>query len=170
MLGTGLHFHMVSIFEDSGLSASAAAVAFMPIAVAGAIVRIVGGVLVDHIPVRFLLSGAMIGQAVGLVMAPRLYDTTTALMYGIILGITGGLQLTVGAVVWADYYGRRHLDSVTGIAFLVTIAGSALGPMPMGIARDTFGSYNLALTTFAALPLTLAIVVLFARRPQKPSH
>jgi hypothetical protein len=29
MLGTGLHFHMVSILEDAGLSASAAAAAFL---------------------------------------------------------------------------------------------------------------------------------------------
>jgi len=40
MLGTGLQFHMVSIFEDASLSAEAAAAAFMTIAVAGAGVRL----------------------------------------------------------------------------------------------------------------------------------
>jgi sugar phosphate permease len=167
MLGTGLHFHMVSIISDAGLSAAAAAAAFMPISLTGALVRVASGVLVDRIAVRFLLSGALVGQAISLLMAPRLQGTTMALIYGVVLGITGSLQMTVSNVVWAKYFGRRHLGSVTGVAFLVSIAGSALGPMPMGIARDVFGSYNLALTVAAALPLALAVVALFARRPQK---
>ena len=72
--------------------------------------------------------------------------------------------MTVSAVVWAKYFGRRHLGSITGVAFLISVAGSALGPMPMGIARDVFGSYTLALTAAAALPLALAIVALAAIR------
>lgn len=167
MLGTGLHFHMVSIFEDGGLSASAAAAVFVPIALTSAVVRLGSGVLVDRVPVRFLLCGALIGQAASLVMAPRLHDTTSALIYGAILGVTGSLQMTVGTVIWAKYFGRRHLGSITGLVFLVTVGGSALGPMPMGVARDLFGSYDVALTAAAALPLALAIVAWFARRPQR---
>ena len=167
MLGTGLHFHMVSIFEDAGLSASAAAAVFVPMAMTSAVVRLGSGVLVDRIPVRFLLCGALIGQAASLVMAPRLHDTTSALIYGVILGAMGSLQMTVGTVIWAKYFGRRHLGSITGLVSLVTVGGSALGPMPMGVARDLFGSYDVALTVAAALPLVLAVVALFARRPQR---
>jgi sugar phosphate permease len=165
MLGTGLHFHRVSIFQDAGLSASVAAAAFMPLAVTGAVVRLASGVLVDRVPARYLLSTALVCLAASLVMAPRLRGTTSALIYGLVLGATGSLQLTVSQVVWAKYYGRRHLGSVTGVAMLVSIAGSALGPMPMGIARDWMGSYLPALTVSAALPLALAVVVLFARPP-----
>jgi MFS family permease len=167
MLGTGLHFHMVSIFADAGLSASAAAAAFMPVALASAVFRLAGGVLVDRVPVRYLLSVALVGQTISLLMAPRLQDSTTALVYGIVLGLTGSLQLTVGNVVWAKYYGRRHLGSITGVARLVSNGASALGPMPMGIARDVFGSYTLALTVAAALPLALSVLVLFTQRPHK---
>jgi sugar phosphate permease len=167
MLGTGLHFHMVSIFEDAGLSASAAAAAFMPLAVTGAVIRVASGVLVDRIPVRYVLSAALVGLAASLWMAPRLAGTTSALIYGIILGATGSLQLTVGQVVWAKYYGRRHLGSVTGVAMLISIVGSALGPMPMGVARDLMGSYLPALSISAALPVALAVVALFARRPER---
>jgi sugar phosphate permease len=168
MLGTGLQFHMVSIFADAGLSAAAAAAAFMPIAVTGAIVRIVSGLLVDRVPVRFLLSAALVGLAASLVMAPRLHDATSALAYGIVLGITSSVHMTVSAVVWAKYFGRRHLGSITGVASLVGVAGSALGPMPMGIVRDLLGSYHLGLTVAATLPLVLSIVALFARRPRRP--
>lgn len=166
-LGTGLHFHMVSIFDDAGMSAAAAAAAFMPLALTGALVRVSSGMLADRVPVRYLLSVSLVGLAASLVMAPRLQGTASALLYGIILGATGSLQLTVSGVAWARYYGRRHLGSVSGVAMLVSIAGSALGPLPMGLARDMMGSYRPALTASALLPLILSLVALWARRPIK---
>jgi len=167
MLSTGLQFHMVSIFHDGGLSESAAAAAFLPIAVTVGVVNLTSGVLVDRIPVRFLLCTALLLQAISLVMAPRLQSTASALAYGVVLGMTGGLQFTVSMVIWANYYGRRHLGSIRGVASLVSIGGSALGPMPMGIARDLLGSYDLALTVLAVLPLLLAVLALTVRRPNK---
>lgn len=166
MLGTGLQFHMVSIFADAGLAAEVAAGAFMSVALTGALVRIASGFLVDRIPARFLLVAALLGQTAGLLLAPRLSASTTGL-YGIVLGITGSLQMTVSAVIWAKYFGREHLGSITGAAALLNVGGSALGPMPMGIARDLFGSYTLGLTVLAILPFALGIVVLFSRRPQR---
>ncbi len=167
MLGTGLQFHMVSIFEDGGLSASLAAGAFMSIAITNALVRIVSGVLIDRVEVRYLLFVALLGQTIGLLMAPRLQGASTAWIYGVVLGTTSSLQATVSTVVWAKYFGRQHLGSITGVASLIGVAGSALGPMPMGIARDVLGSYTLALTVLAALPLALGIVVLTSRRPER---
>jgi MFS transporter, OFA family, oxalate/formate antiporter len=165
MLGTGLQFHMVSIFEDRGLSAGLAAGAFMSIAVTNAIVRIISGVLVDRVEARYLLFVALLGQTAGLLIAPRLQGASTAWIYGAVLGITSSLQATVATVVWAKYFGRLHLGSITGVASLIGVAASALGPMPMGIARDLFGSYTLALTVLAAIPLALGAVVLTSRRP-----
>lgn len=166
MLGTGLQFHMVSIFADAGLATEVAASAFMSVALTGAIIRIASGVLVDRIPVRFLLVAALLGQTTGLLMAPRL-TPTTAWMYGIALGVTGSLQMTVSTVIWAKYFGRKYLGSITGVAALLNVSGSALGPMPMGIARDVLGSYTVGLTVLAILPFILGIVVLFSRRPQR---
>lgn len=166
MLGTGLQFHMVSIFADAGLATEVAAGAFMSVALTGAVVRIASGFLVDRIPARYLLFAALLGQTTGLLMAPRLTPGTAGL-YGIVLGVTGSLQMTVSAVIWAKYFGREHLGSITGAAALLNVGGSALGPMPMGIARDVFGSYTWGLTILAVLPFILGIVVLFSRRPQR---
>jgi sugar phosphate permease len=167
MLNTGLQFHMVSIFEDAGLSAGVAANAFMSVAFTAAVVRLIGGFLVDRLPVRFMLCAALVGQAASLLFAPRIQGSSSAFVYGIALGITGSLQMTVQTVVWAKYFGRKHLGSITGIASLLGSGSSAFGSMPMGIARDIMGSYVQALTLLAILPFVLSIVVLFARRPHK---
>ncbi len=167
MLSTGLFFHAVSIFADNGLSAAVAASAFVPVAMTTALVNLGSGVLVDRIGIRALLMGSLVLQAVVLVMAHSLGSVTLAVLYGVVLGTTSGLQRTVSSVVWADFFGRRHLGSITGMTTTIMIAGSALGPMPLGIARDLLGSYNLALNIAALLPLLLAVTVFFVRKPQK---
>jgi len=169
MLSTGLQFHMVSIFSDSGLSAAAAAAVYIPISAVHAVTMLAGGMLIDRVPVRYLLFVALLGQAAALVMAPQLAGRSSALIYGAVLGMTGGLMNMVQQVVWANYFGRQHLGSIMGVASLVTIAGSALGPMPMGIARDLLGSYTTALTVSAVLPLALGVAALFTRRPVRKS-
>ncbi|MFO7698708.1 MAG: MFS transporter, partial [Anaerolineae bacterium] len=167
MLGTGLTFHMVSIFEDSALSASVAAGAFVPVAMAAAGVRLTGGYLVDRFGVRWLLVAALVFQAIALVMAPALSTRQIALAYGVVLGAMQGLQAAVSSVVWPMYYGRQHLGSITGVASMILIVASALGPMPMGIARDLLGNYRVALTVAAALPLLLAVGTVTLKHPTR---
>jgi sugar phosphate permease len=167
MLATGLFFHMVSIFKDSGLDATAAAWVYVPIAMTTALVNLGSGVLVDRIPVRLLLAGSLLLQAASLLLARYLQGSATAFLFGVILGTTLGLMATVQSVGWAKYFGRRYLGSIAGLGATIVIVGSALGPMPFGIARDWLGSYTLALSLSALLPLGLGLVSFFVGQPRK---
>jgi MFS family permease len=167
MLSTGLMFHMVSIFRDNGLSDAVAAQAFVPVAMTTALITLGGGILVDRIPARFVLIAGLICQILSLVMAYRLTGIGVALFYGVLLGATNGLVRSVSSVIWANYFGRRHLGAITGVTSTILVAGSALGPMPMGIARDLLGSYNMALNILAVIPLILAVAALFVKKPEK---
>jgi MFS family permease len=167
MLSTGLFFHMVSIFTDNGLTAAVAASVFFPIALTSALVNLSSGVLVDYLPPRFLLATALLFQTLALVMAQLLQGATTALIYGVVMGITFGLLNTVNSVIWPSYFGRRYLGSITGSSTTIMIVGAALGPLPLGVARDLLGSYNLALTLLAVLPFALGVANLFWGKPEK---
>ena len=167
MLSTGLFFHMVSIFTDNGLTPNLAAAVFVPIAVTTAIVNWGSGLLVDRVPVRILLAVGLFFQALSLLMARSLSGTTLALVFGIVLGVSSGLIRILGSVVWAMYFGRHHLGSITGLTSMITITGSALGPMPLGIGRDLLGNYNLALMISACIPILLGILGLFIADPAR---
>ena len=167
LLVTGLFFHMVSIFEDNGLPPAVAASVYLPISVATALVNLGGGYLADRLPVRWLLATALLGQSAVLVMAQFLQGAAMASLYGVLLGVTSGLMGVVSSVIWADYYGREHLGSITGVTSMILIVGSALGPMPFGIARDALGSYAPVLNVAALFPLLLGVLSLFVGRPQK---
>ncbi|MEM7029630.1 MAG: MFS transporter [Chloroflexota bacterium] len=168
MLGTGLAFHIFSIFEDSGLSSTIAASVFLPIAATGAIVQLTGGYLIDRMPVRILLTMGLVLQSVTLIMAPSLFSIEIAYTYGVLSGIRTGLQAIVGSVIWAKYFGRQHLGSITGFVATIGVASSALGPMLFGVSRDWFGGYGGVLTISAILPFLLAIAtILFVKPPKR---
>jgi MFS transporter, OFA family, oxalate/formate antiporter len=60
MLSTGLFFHIVSIFADSGLDTGLAAAIFVPVALTTALVNLSSGILVDRTPVRYVLFAALL--------------------------------------------------------------------------------------------------------------
>lgn len=170
LLGTGLTFHIVSIFADNGLSAALAATAFGPVALTMAITNLASGFLVDRMRLRNLMALGLVLQALALWLVTSLSSAPLAVLFGVTLGITFGIMRTVHVVAWAKYFGRLHLGSITGVTSTVTVAASALGPMPMGIARDLLGSYGPTLAALSVIPLVLAGASLFVDRPVRPGE
>lgn len=167
MLSTGLYFHMVDIFQSRGLSSEVAAAVYAPIAITSALMRLGSGYLADRIKLRYLLAASMLTLMAMTAMAIVFDSVPLAMLYGVIMGINGGLSQTVGGVVWAAYFGREHLGAIAGLAATVNVVGAAMGPLPLGLARDLLGSYNLALAVGAALPLALTVANLLVRKPKR---
>ena len=128
MLNTGLIFHLFSIFEDSGLSSTVAASVFVPIAATGALMQLASGIALGRIPLHVLLALTLALDALVLVLAPTLSSVAMAYGFGAIMGIQAGIEMLVASVVYANYFGRRHLGSIAGFASTVLVAASALGP------------------------------------------
>lgn len=171
MLNTGLFFHIFSVFEDGGLSSTVAASVFVPIATTGAVVQLIAGLLVGRVHLRVLLAVALILEAAILVAATRLTSVPLAYAFGVGWGIQGGIEILVMGVIFANYFGRLHLGAIAGFASTLLIAASALGPMPMGIARDLMGGYQTVLTGSAIVPLVLALAcLLFGKPPAVSPH
>ncbi len=167
MLTTGLIFHLVGIFGDQGLDPNAAASVFIPLSITMAIVNLGGGMLVDRVSVRLLLIISLVCQALALFLALQLRSYGLIIFYGIVMGATTGFYRVIMSVVWANYFGRLHLGSIMGLAQTFAIAGSALGPMPFGIARDLLGNYEAVLLWSALIPLTFCIANIFVGRPAR---
>ena len=131
MLTTGIIFHLVSIFADQGLDSDTAASVFIPLSITMAIVTLGGGVLADRISGRYLLALILTGQVAVLIMALNLSNYWLVLLFGVTLGTISGLYRIIMSVLWANYFGRQHLGSITGVAQTIAVGGSALGPPPI---------------------------------------
>lgn len=166
MLGTGLIFHMESIVTDQGLPAAIAAAVFVPLGLTQALLRFPFGVLIDRICPRLIIAFGLIIQAIILWMASRLGSTLLAYAFGATFGVMQVAWGTAGAVMWAKFFGREHLGSITSVAMSIAIVGTALGPVVMALARDFMGSYAPLFNLVALLPLILAVVNVVVRPPQ----
>ena len=167
MLGTGLTFHIVSIFADNGLSADLAAAIFLPMSLTTSLFGIPGGWLIDRIDAKYMLSAGMILLTTTILFSNFIGSVQLAVVYGIVFGLTLGFGRVIGGVVWANYFGRTHLGAITGITSTIGSAASGLGPLIYGAGRDLAGTYWPSLWLSALFPAALAIAVLFMRRPQR---
>lgn len=165
LVDTALIFHQVDLFEQRGLSAAVAAGAFVPFAMASASSNVVAGFLVDRFGPRlvFVFAAAL------LVTPPLLVQIIGtpigALGYAVIIGAGSGMTMMVSRTVWAHYYGRFGLGRVQGMAMVVTIFSSALGPMVLSILKDAFDGYAVGLAVMAAL-MGAAAIIMFFQDPQ----
>jgi MFS transporter, OFA family, oxalate/formate antiporter len=159
LLVTGQLFHMVGIVEDAGLDASVAATVFLPLSLMTAAATLTSGFLLDRVKIRWVLAVALLLQGVSLLMMSLLNSAGLALLYGGILGLSGGFFRTLGTVTWPKLFGRRYLGSIFGFASAAGVFGAALGPIPFGFARDFTGSYLPAAFTFLVLCVLLALLV-----------
>ena len=167
MLTTGLIFHLVSIFNDQGLDADAAASVFIPLSITMAVVTLCGGALADRIAGRYILALVLAAQVAVLFMAMHLTSFWFILLFGVTMGLISGLYRVIMSVLWANYFGRLHLGSITGIAQTIAVGGSALGPLPLGIAHDMFGNYQGVFLWCTILPLIFGIANIFVGKPRR---
>jgi hypothetical protein len=167
VLGTGLYFHMVSIFESQGLSSDIAAAVYLPLSVTSAVVQLSSGYLADRVPVRILLAVGLAAMSGTLGLAQALHGVRLVGVYSVVLGLSNGIIGTVSSVVWAIYYGRQHLNSISGLAATVSRVSSALGPLPLAVAFDLWGGYGTALRVGAVILLVLVALNLVVKPPRK---
>lgn len=165
---TGLAFNQVAIFTDKGMPSSLAATTFTVESLAALPTTLAIGWVVDRYPVRYVLVAGQI--ALGLAMVALLLSdgVVLALTYAALRGMSGALWMIGADVAWPAYYGRKHLGSIRGFGFGVGVLGSALGPLPFGIAYDTLGGYTPAIVVLLVLPVAATIAVWFAKPPALP--
>jgi MFS transporter, OFA family, oxalate/formate antiporter len=162
-LGTGLIFHHYSIMAAGGLERTAAATMFVSFGFVMAAANFVTGVLMDRVAPRFLLSLMLMFLVAALLLASRVSSPEMVLGYGGVLGIMQGMQGAILAVVYAHYFGRRHIGAIKGLAQTITVAGTALGPLVFALGFDLFGGYGPILALCAVVPALVAVAAPFLK-------
>jgi len=163
----GLVFHQISLFEARHLSRSTAIYAFNITALFSVVSNLGMGRLLDRYSARLLLSLTMLLLAGTMVMVQVMSAPWQGFVYAAMQGLVAGSFRVMDSTVWAKYFGRLHLGSIKGATMLGVIGATSLGPYPLGLSMDHFGSYTPVLTGLLALPLSIAALALFVNRPEK---
>jgi len=167
MLVTALNFHQISLLGDAGLTATEAAVMFLPQVIGAAAAGLLFGYLSDRLTGRELIPMAMGLLIISLVLAASLTPGVAVVLYAVSLGAAGGAIRSVSATLLPRWFGVRHIGEIQGTASFIDVASTALGPVVFALARDATGGYSGAATWFIIMPL-LAGIVATTIRPVSP--
>ena len=170
LIGTGIVFHIESLFLQGGFSQRDSAHACTLLAMGMGMMQLAGGLLADRLAIRWLVAVAMSGMGascLGLALAGGRWIPADGLFVATgMYGMAQGLMTIVVSTVWARYYGRAHLGKIRGTTITAAVAGSSVGPLVMGISVDNLGGFAPALWLFAAMALLCGVAGLWATPPR----
>ncbi len=167
LVNTGLTFHLISIFKTNGISPGIAALVLSLMALIGFPVTLIAGPLLDRVKVQYVLAGIFAGEIIFILVLLAADHTAIAIAFGVLWGISGGFERITLNYVWPSFFGRQSLGSIKGSAMTVTVLGSALGPLPFGLAYDYFAGYEEILLMSIILPVLGMAAALLAKKPEK---
>ena len=167
MVGTGLAFYQAGLLKPVGVPRNYALWLFAIQAISAVISSLVAGYYTGRIATRYLLCVSVSGLATAVLLLLTMQTPWLAVFYSILLGINGGILRSTGAVVWVNYFGRRHQGAITGTAMSIAAIASACGPLPLALSHDHLGSHQAALICYLILPILSAAIIFTARPPQK---
>ncbi len=165
MIGTGLVFHQQTVFASRGISTNLAMYLISIQALFSTPVTFLAGSWTDRYPPARLLGISMLMFSLSIVFLYLLPHWSFVFVYAVLNGLVAAIQRTAGTVVWVNYYGRQNQGVIRGAAMSAMILAAAVGPLPLAISNDRFGSYDPILIAYAIIPLISMVLVFTAKRP-----
>jgi hypothetical protein len=156
------------ILEERGFGGSVAVQIMAILTASGLISNLAGGAIARRGNLGRLLAFGLFVLAVSLGLFPRITSTGQLRLYGVAMGLTGGIVTVVFFAAWRHLFGASHLGRIQGAAQLITVLASSVGPLLMAQSRASTGSYTPMFYSLAAvvgiLALAAAVVPIPARR------
>jgi hypothetical protein len=108
----------------------------------------------------------MLALMLSLIILVRATTAAHAMLYGVGLGISGGVVTVVFFACWPKMYGRRHLGKIQGAAQALTVLASAAGPYILAIGERTTGAFAPLLIAMAIAVAVLAVAAMWVPLPE----
>ncbi|SHP80919.1 major facilitator transporter [Mycobacteroides abscessus subsp. abscessus] len=167
LVNTAMTFHLLSIFGQNQLSPQLAATVLSLMAIVGFPISFISGFIVEKVKTSILLLTVFVMELVTLFILTQVNSVAIGILFGVLWGFGSGIERITLNIVWPNYFGRKYLGSISGIAAMVMVVGSACGPLPLGLGYDFFQGYNESLMLLMIFPLIGLGCALMAKKPNK---
>ena len=165
MIGTGLVFHQETILAPHGISKSLAMRMISFQALVGTVAALGAGWLTDRYAAERLMAVGMFLFSLAIACLYFMPHWSLVYVFAMLSGLLGAILRTAGTVVWVNYYGRLNQGVIRGAANSAMILAAAMGPLPLALSNDNWGTYQPALLVYMLLPLLSMALVMTAKQP-----
>ena len=163
---TGLTFHVVSIFESTGLSKEDAVRIFLPGSFVSVTVSTVFNYLSDRSRLKYFAYLMMFGALLACLGMFFLNEQWGRVLLIGGMGSLGGFFGVLNSVTWPRFFGRQHLGATTGKVMSILIFASAIAPSIFSFSYTLLGSYRYMAYIGVIFIIMLAIAGAKADNPQ----
>lgn len=156
----GLVYSGIALFNESilaqrGFGASTYHTVLAVSTLLGLAANFGGGWLASRWPIQRLMGLGMAALGAALLALPLVRTYTDVMLYGMTMGISGGIVTVVFFSVWGQVFGRTHLGRIQGCAQMMTVFASAVGPLLLAETLRKTGSYDML---FYGLALAVSVL------------
>jgi MFS family permease len=158
---------MSALLTDRGITASGAAICASILGGASLFGRVGVGWLLDRFfgaRVAFVIT---LSTATGVFLLARAHSFPAGCLAAALIGVGAGGEANITPYLLTRYFGLRAFSTLYGVTWTFYAAAAAIGPVILGRAFDSTGSYASLLAGFAAALALAAAMNLFL--PQYPS-
>jgi len=156
IFGGGYVFHQVAIFTGQGLSATAAAVNFLPQALGSIAGFLATGVLADRYRMRWLVPASTVLFLATLGWGFSLGGPVSQFLFGLAFGVAQTAVFGFALTTFPRYFGLVHIGQIRGYFGTIALLSAALGAVLFSWVDSLTGSYTVML-----LPAAIVSVLLF---------
>lgn len=157
----GVIAHLSALLTDRGIGPAGAAFAASALGGASLAGRLATGWLLDRYFGPRVAFGLLAAAALGTLMLSGAESMVAGVAGAALIGIGMGGEADVTPFLLAKYFGLRSFSTLYGLTWTVYAIAGAIGPVIMGRAFDTSGSYRVLLVWLAGLTLAGAALMLF---------
>ncbi len=100
--------------------------------------------LLDRYPAHFVAMAALLVAAAGALLLYG-FDLRFASLAVMMLGLAAGAEVDLIAYLCSRHFGTRAYGAIYGWQYSIFVLGYGLSPYLVGLSRDTFGTYDVAL-------------------------
>ncbi len=162
--------HSVPYLTDHGFSRNEAAMSMFIASIPAMISKPFWGTLIDRYPAKPLaaISASVTGVSLFLIIYAVNADVLVWIYAAyVLLGLGWGGMIPMQEVIWASFFGRKHIGAIRGAGMPFTLALGAVAPWAVSYYYDLFGTYDGGLITVATLNVISGVLIFLVPKPVK---
>lgn len=156
--------HLSALLTDRGVSPGSAAAAVSVMGGASVLGRLVTGWLIDRYFAGWVSFGLLAMAAAGTYILADAQTFAAGAIGAALIGFGMGGEADVIPFMLSRYFGLRPFATLYGLTWTAYAIAGAIGPIIMGMAFDSTGSYDVLLTRLSLVMLAVAALMLIAPR------
>lgn len=165
----GLLPNLFLLMIDRGVAQHQATSAMAMLAISVTAGRLLSGFLLDHLWAPAVCAVLVLPALVALALLAQPGMTPAVMVASVVtIGLLGGAEFDLVAIMTGRYFGQRHFSELYGIQYAVFGVGAGFSPATYSALHDRLGSYTASI--YLSMGLLMVAVGLFLSLGRYRSH